>query len=378
MALYVSNTSLSNGIIINDSNDLYARLITANGVTETLSTASGSAAYNVNSSIGITNTANGRFRNIFYNDITRKARVGLIRGYTIGGITPPGGAITTISRFPFASSGVTTTDVGNATTTVRDSAKHPSTTHGYHAGGSSSPNVQLGTIGRFSFAAEGTGTSVGNLSQSRSEVGGTSDFQFAYSAGGVITPSVLSRIDRFPFAATTNATSTGNLNATARNVASYSGLTDGYVTGGTAATPNPANFRQGIRRYPFAATSNATSIGNLALQRYNSGGNSSRNHGYIVAGIAAPAPTATMEIFPFVASTNSTSIGNLSPTLTSVATDAADSREHGYLGGQAGTPAVKTLARFPFSTAPGITTSSIGNWGSTAAFFERGNGGVSF
>ena len=86
-------------------------------------------------------------------------------GYTSGGNTGPGTVIVnTIDKFPFAADG-NATDVGDLTTlsSMRSSGTS-STASGYTSGGYQvPPGAAINTIEKFPFAADGNATDVGNL-----------------------------------------------------------------------------------------------------------------------------------------------------------------------------------------------------------------------
>ena len=106
-------------------------------------------------------------------------------------------------------------------------------------------------------------------------LGGT---QHGYSAGGLKhapANTISDIIDRFAFASSANATDVGNLSKCRRYQGSSSSATHGYSMGGEADashTTNAASRTNKVDKFQFAATANATDVGDLTVGRWVTAG----------------------------------------------------------------------------------------------------------
>ena len=243
-------------------------------------------------------------------------------GYTSGGGTPsPFPGVDTIDKFPFATN-TNATDVGNLTRTLFFGASGQSSfTHGYTSGGYYSPtppvSIASNTIDKFSFFADANATDVGDITQARYSMAGQSSSTHGYSSGGTPTfpfaPGIKNTIDKFPFTTDTNATDVGDLTGEKHQAAGQSSTTHGYTSGGV--TNNPIGPGTGkinvIDKFPFAADTNATDVGDLTDARSDATGQSSVSSGYTSGGNLIPGLVNTIDKFPFATDTNATDVGNL-------------------------------------------------------------------
>lgn len=133
-------------------------------------------------------------------------------GYTIAGQAPPpaGVGFDNISRFPFATGGVSKCvgELGYPSGYVLYSASAFSKTHGYTAGGNIGGYTNQ--ISKFPFGAAVNVVDVGDLTACSGFAFQASSQTHGYSAGG--SPGQ-NRIDSYPFASDTNATCLGILSA---------------------------------------------------------------------------------------------------------------------------------------------------------------------
>lgn len=240
MAINISNTTIfNNGIVVSDSRDLYAEILSANVVTNSSPTITGSSNYQSNGTIVITSEEKANFRYVFYDTgLQRKGDHlgGLNFGYhTAGFAGSPATIRNNITRYPFAA---TTTNAADTADLTLGRGSRPagqsSTTHGYTSGGiitSPDPTATTNVIDRFPFSSSTTNAAdVGDLSgAARYGISGQSSFTHGYNSGGRAgtspTPGVYYNIiDRFPFAvATTNATDVGDL-----IIANFTGTSQQY------------------------------------------------------------------------------------------------------------------------------------------------------
>lgn len=172
---------------------------------------------------------------------------------------------------------------------------------------------------------------------------------YGYNSGGTFS----SRIDRFPFAvATTNATNVGDLSLDKSGTIGQSSQTHGYASGGQNIT-----YRTVIERFPFSSTTaSVSSVGDLSVARGYGSGQSSFEAGYASSGQPNSPGVDVIDRFPFTtATTNAVDVGDLSSLRSSSA--GQSSQTHGYVsGGTIPTPArTNIIDRFPF-TSDGTAT----------------------
>ena len=162
-----------------------------------------------------------------------------------------------ITKILFASDTFSDTgvDMNTPAPTSQRGAGNASSTHGYHAGSLPASNV----ISKFSFAAtSGSSSDVGDLVATQHSMGSNSSETTGYIVGGEPDTNV---IQSFPFASDENATDIANLSVGRGNIqGSSSSTTKGYTAGGNSADV--------IDSFPFAtASDNATDVGNLTVGR---------------------------------------------------------------------------------------------------------------
>lgn len=270
---------------------------------------------------------------------------GSVSGYTSGGQSP---ASNVVDKFPFSADG-NATDVGDLTVARFEIAGQSSTTSGYTSGGNLGPAFS-NIIDKFPFAANANATDVGDLTESRGGVAGQSSSTSGYRSGGSY-PRV-NTIDKFSFAADGNATDVGDLTRIARNVTGQSSTTHGYTSGGYNHSVSPATFSNIIDKFPFAASGNASDVGDLTQTRSAASGQSSTASGYTSGGFTfTPGGYSyvnTIDKFPFASNGNASDVGDLV------------TGGRGYVAGQSSTASGYTsggigagnniIDKFPFST----------------------------
>jgi hypothetical protein len=214
-------------------------------------------------------------------------------------------------------------------------------------------------IGDYTLFEGNGGVQFGGVARAERFLGGAGTFQGSVS--GYVSgrsPPVSNVIDKFPFAADTNATDVGDLTVARFGIFGQSSETYGYASGGTAEPP----LYTTIDKFPFAVDTNASSVGNLTTARsgYGSEGQSSFTHGYVAGGHigpGTPGSTNTIEKFPFANDTNASIIGNL--VIGVHVGGGASSTTHGYLSGgrSGGSPAgfTNTIQKWLFSTDTNAT-----------------------
>jgi hypothetical protein len=255
---------------------------------------------------------------IDYGDdvVTRRGAAGqssTSHGYGSGGITAAPARINTITKFLFATIN-TSNDVGDLTQARENPAGHSSSVSGYSAGGYLSP-APLNIIDKFPFATDTNATDVGDTIAVVHSGAGQSSSNFGYRTGG--SPGFVNTIEKFPFAADTNATDVGDLTQGRIYAAGQSSTTHGYTSGGYPAALPGVNNTNTIDKFPFSTDTNASDVGDLTVSRYSASGQSSTTHGYSSGGyVFNPPPPSpihynTIDKFPFAADTNATDVGDM-------------------------------------------------------------------
>ena len=247
-------------------------------------------------------------------------------GFSSGGRAPAPtyavGGVTQIDKFPFASD-ADASDVGDLFQGKGSAATNNSSTHGYVSFGGATPSVTEGSITKFPFAiSDGTGTDVGDVVPTYSPTGqayagGSSDPSHGYVGGGyapALPWPTMNIIQRFSFATDENASDVGDgLTAGVYYVASgQQSTTHGYISGGIGG-PNSPGRKNDVTKYPFASSgADATDVGDLTVARYGPIGSSSSTHRYSMAGNSpSAADTNIIEKFSTSTDANATDVGDL-------------------------------------------------------------------
>ena len=219
---------------------------------------------------------------LWYHGANYSATHGYATGGAGAGIPPPTSyGRDNITKFPFAVTGGTATDVSDLDIRQTRQQTSNSTTDGYNMGGigydpDTSSNVNSGNyinnINKFPFASDTDGSAdVGDMVNN---VGfGSSNQQsttHGYTSGGAgYPPGVVNVIQKFPFSSFTTATDVGDLIADGApgpvsggqrsNMSGSSSTTHGYNAGGDP----PGNTINQIQKFAYASDGNATSVGDL-------------------------------------------------------------------------------------------------------------------
>tara|TARA_B100000085_G_scaffold67703_1_gene60481 strand:+ start:25 stop:1245 length:1221 start_codon:yes stop_codon:yes gene_type:complete len=289
-------------------------------------------------------------------------------GWVIGGYPGPANYHNQIQRFAFSPSSANATDVADMNATKYSYATGKSATHGLYFGGASYPGyAQQATVSKFPFASgsnavAGTDMTNNRSNGNRTPVQGDTDYAYlvghgidgaysndivrivttvdaveadvgdmtvprnshansssgthGYTAGGYNWPNTPAEndrknvIDKFPFAATANATDVGDITSTRNNLIGTSSTTHGYINGGD----NPSQVQQNIiEKYAFASDGNSTDVGDLTSTRRNSNASSAPDKGFIASGGVSTNANRYSDIqsYPFASDTNATDGGDL-------------------------------------------------------------------
>jgi len=232
-----------------------------------------------------------------------------------GGSNSPSGPQNVVDKFAFASSG-NATDHGDITVARYYAVGAFSETHGYVAGGENSSTDQ-DVIDKYAFSSNVSGTDVGNLTDARSRGNCMTGPDYGYyNSGGYPAPTAVNVIERFSFTTDGNAVDVGDMGSTDFwQSGTASSATHGYTAGG--GTAGGGSYINRIERHAFAASANASDVGDITVARKWPSSSTSTTHGYIVGGDSSGtgpgggARDNTIDKFAFAASSNATDVGNL-------------------------------------------------------------------
>lgn len=279
---------------------------------------------------------------------------GEVSGYSSGGYFAPGGGRNTIDKFPFAVD-TNATDVGDLTAGAYGSTGNSSYTHGY-----SSVRTYSNTIERFPFATDTNAVvSQNSLISNLGYAGSNSSDVSGYIHGGFQSPPDIRRndIQKFSFSSNTNGTDVGDLSVAALSPSGTPSTSHGYVTGLNVS--GPPSYTNKIEKFPFATDTNTTDVGDLAQATHRGSGgtgSSSTTHGYHIGNIESPTNTINIQKWPFAADTNASVVGDLAVARNQDA--GTSSTQSGYSAGGA-TPSppatVNNIEKFSFTTDSNAT-----------------------
>ena len=265
-----------------------------------------------------------------------------IAGYMHGGSVGSYVASNTIEKFsiPNETNG---TDVGDLTQSIRNAVGCSSNTHGYNAGGFGSPEAVR--IEKYSFASDGNATdTTANLTANRNAHEGYSTNNHGYLAGNYPSSNI---IDRFPFASSTHASDIGDLAVAMYSFASVSSETHGWAAGGSGSAIRMNN----IQSFTFASSTNSTDVCNMDQVNRLQAGAGSATHGYSMGGDAAGGGNIynVIEKWAFASSNNATNIADLTQNVNDNV--GISSANNGYsLCGSTPSGASNVIDKFSFSS----------------------------
>lgn len=277
-------------------------------------------------------------------------------GYSYGGqgpSFPSNSHYTYTDRFPFSNDGDVAAyhnHIGGPRSGSSSVAASASSTHYYLSGGYTDPaytNPHAPGTGRWSqitktaLSTPISASNIGDLVEQLSSLGSHQSNTHGYTTGGQSEPpSPISsnKIQKFSFSSDGDAVVSGNLTGEVRSHGGHSTPHCGYTSGGSGHTNNDV-----IERFPFAADTNSTDVGDLGVQRTGFAASSSDTHGYLSGGYSVPLipPSAggytdAITKFPFaVSSATSTDVGDQIYNQIGAST-AGNSTTHGYTKGYTG------------------------------------------
>jgi len=235
-------------------------------------------------------------------------------GYAVGGegVSPFPSQFTDImQKFPFTSD-APANEIGELACGMETSTGSASSINGYLNGtGSTStdPTSPTDAIHCYPFSSDTPATDIAELSQARRFGAGVSSITHGYTAGGGTTNT----IDKYPFATATPASDVGDMTYTGERITGNASNENGYAVG-SGAVPTGCN----INRWPFASDSPATLTGTLTppdgadFETFDAAGSNSTTDAYQAGGFVQPSTySTTITKFPFAADTGSTDVGEL-------------------------------------------------------------------
>jgi hypothetical protein len=227
---------------------------------------------------------------------------------------------------------------------------------GYNSGGDLGPISNV--IDKFPFSSDSNATDVGDLNESKYSSAGQSSTTSGYTSGGAspgLPGGIYSNVvDKFPFAADSNATDVGDLTQGRYHTTGQSSSESGYTSGGGASGGVKSNV---IDKFPFSTDGNASDVGDLTVSRHKSAGQSSSTSGYTSGGYSSPGPRVnTIDYFSFASDSNAIDWGDLS-IANRGSSAGQSSTTHGYTSG--GFYELDIIDKFPFASA--ANASDVGN-----------------
>lgn len=279
-------------------------------------------------------------------------------GYTLGSNSSPTGNI--IEKHSYTADG-NGTDVGDLSVWRGWVGGASSADNGYAIGGQGSPSaISAYTIDKHPFASDGNATDVGDTATYTVGTGASNDETHGYRAGSeVASASGGNAIERFPFATDENTTDVGDLSYAIRYSGGQSSTTNGYITGGYDSPPG-STIRNYIQKFPFAASTTTSDIGDLTVGRFFPAANSSSTHGY-TAGGGSPSSQNIIDKFSFTSDGNATDVGDLQGAGSSIM--GTSSTTHGFVQ-RSGNIDKYSFTSDANATAVGTAATSRGGLGS--------------
>jgi len=279
-------------------------------------------------------------------------------GYAQGG----GSGNDVIEKWSFAAQ-ADATDVGNLTSgRGGHGGSCTSSTYGYICGG----QPDTANVDKYAFASDGNAVDANfDMSGIRVMGAGSSSSTHGYTqAGGAASESLVNIIDKFEFAASSNATDIGDVVQQRCRLAGHSSATYGYGSGGNTAGAGSPNY-DNIEKHSFSSDGNSTDVGNLTVGRGpDGGGGSSATHGHTAGGYAG-GTNVTIDRFSFSSDGDSTDVGDLTVSVRHVAVASATS--YGYAA--MGYPNTVTIQRWSFSA-----TGNTVDWADLTVSRNQGTG----
>ena len=201
-----------------------------------------------------------------------------VHGYVCGGTTAYPYAVTnTIQRYSFATDGNAVDHNADLYTTRNSGFGVNHADYGFTGGGYSGNNdtPALTSIDRFPFASSTNATDWADISEKKVRSAGLSSTTHGYIAAAYqyndASPNAYSNeIEKFPFASQSNSTDVGDLLEIGdEGVAGHSTATYGYVS---AMYKYPETYLNRIERFSFSSDGNSTDVGDMTVARYGGRG----------------------------------------------------------------------------------------------------------
>ena len=281
-------------------------------------------------------------------------------GYAMGGYPTRN----TIEKYSYSSDG-NTTDVGDMTQSKLYLAGSSSSAHGYAAGGQTGPTSSQNVIEKFTFPSDANASDVGDLTVPRSRLGGATGQTHGYgvAGNGPLSPntpaSFINTVDKYAYATDGNATDVGDITEIKYGLAmgTMASTENAYSAGGRLFSPSSV-YSNVIDKWPLSTDTNAADVGDLTVGRGDiASASSSDTHGYASGGVdpTSPNPVSpfwqpTIDKWAFASDGNATSVGNITGPGTAGVRYRAGTQSTTHGYSHGGNPNVNVIEKFPFAT----------------------------
>jgi len=254
------------------------------------------------------------------------------------------------------------TNIGAGTGDIAPSTlPRQGTQYGYHCGGTAPARINM--IQKYSFTSDANSvdTTADLTDVGSSGSGNVGSLTHGYCAGHQNASVNTNIIEKFPFASSSNATDVGNLAHLIYGGMGCATQTYGYVQGGGQGSSTPRNE---IQRFSFSSDGNAVDVGDITVARGHGAGTMSETYGYAHGGQNPGSGYSTwgnvIDKFAFGSSATSTDVGDI--LTDAIYLTGHQSVTHGYWAGG-------MISNIPPSTHPPYCTEIIAKY----SFSSDGN-----
>ena len=230
-------------------------------------------------------------------------------GYAAGGLRAGVQWYDIIEKWTFASD-ANATDVANLTAGRNGCAGVSSEDYGFVMAGKESGDTRVNKIEKYTFASDANATDVGDVTVAREQPAGCSSASHGYCVGGY-NGGYSNVIDKVSTSSDGNATDVGDLATNANGGAPSSSTSHGYNAGGIGSGDAHLDH---INKFTFASDANATDIANLTrVKSTPCCGATSSTHGYAAGGrlVSGAASVDDIDKYAHASDANATDVGNL-------------------------------------------------------------------
>jgi len=247
-------------------------------------------------------------------------------------------------------------NIGGGSGDVKPSVFPLGENYGYRAGGAAASDQDV--VEKYSFTSDAPADDVGNLTQTRQRVVGSSSTTYAYNMGGYSPWATgFNIIDKNAFASDGDSTDSGDLQGTRFQGAGTASSTHGYHAGGNTNFTSPYGISDMIEKFAFASGGNTADTGsNLYSAAAWSGGSASTTYSYIHGGTIPPYTfTDMIQKFAFANESTTADVGNLTVGAAACYEACTGSTTYGYTTGRYmaspnGPVGMETIDKFSYTS----------------------------